>query len=52
VTGDTGAECTVPLQLFAKPDEIAQVVVFLLLPSAAYVNGVVAPADGGWSLVQ
>jgi hypothetical protein len=42
----------VPLQRFAKPEESAQVIVFLLSPSAAYVNGVVVPVDGGWSLVQ
>ena len=37
---------TVPLQRFAKPEEIAQFIVFLFLPSAAYVNGVVVPVDG------
>jgi NAD(P)-dependent dehydrogenase (short-subunit alcohol dehydrogenase family) len=42
----------VPLQRFAKPEEIAQFIVFLFLPSAAYVNGVVVPVDGDWSLVQ
>lgn len=41
-----------PLQRFAKPEESAQIIVFLLSPSAAYVNGMVVPVDGGWSLVQ
>ncbi|MGH3189223.1 MAG: SDR family oxidoreductase [Streptosporangiaceae bacterium] len=41
-----------PLQRFAKPDEIAQIIVFLLSLSAAYVNRVVVPVDGGWSLAQ
>jgi NAD(P)-dependent dehydrogenase (short-subunit alcohol dehydrogenase family) len=41
----------VPLQRFANPAEIAQVIVFLPSPSAAYVSGLIVPVDG-WSLVH
>lgn len=40
----------VPLGRFATIDEIAEIALFLVSPSAAYVNGAVIVADGGWSL--
>lgn len=40
----------VPLHRMAKPDELAWAVLFLLSPLAGYINGVVLPVDGGWTI--
>ncbi|MDX2246214.1 MAG: SDR family oxidoreductase [Bacteroidia bacterium] len=38
---------TVPAARFATPDETAYAIVFLASPSAAYINGINLPVDGG-----
>ena len=45
------AEAMVPVGRVATPDEIADVVVFLLSPAARYMTGAALPVDGGMSLL-
>jgi 3-oxoacyl-[acyl-carrier protein] reductase len=37
----------IPLQRFARPEEIAYAVAFLAGPAGAYINGINLPVDGG-----
>ena len=37
-----------PLGRMAAPEEIAQVIAFLVSPQASYITGAVLPVDGGW----
>lgn len=41
------ALATIPQQRFGEPDDLAEAVVWLCSPAAAYVNGVCLPVDGG-----
>jgi 3-oxoacyl-[acyl-carrier protein] reductase len=38
---------SIPAKRFGKPEEIAALAAFLVTPSAAYINGVSIPVDGG-----
>ena len=38
-----------PMRRFAEPNEVASVVAFLLSREAPYIDGAVAPVDGGQS---
>lgn len=40
-------EKQIPAQRFAKPEDIAGLVAFLLTPAAAYITGAYLPVDGG-----
>ncbi len=41
---------SVPLKHLGSCDDIANAAMFLASPMASYINGVVLPVDGGWSL--
>lgn len=41
---------TIPLQRYGQKEEIAEAALWLCSDKAGYVNGVVLPVDGGWSL--
>lgn len=40
-----------PMKRWGRAEEIAAVIVFLLSPSASFVNGAIVPVDGGYSVV-
>lgn len=41
---------SVPLQRFGQAEEIGNAAMFLSSTAGAYINGVVLPVDGGWSV--
>lgn len=42
----------VPLRRMAQPEDIAYAALFLLSPLAGYINGVLLPVEGGWTISQ
>lgn len=42
----------IPLRRMASADDIAYATLFLLSPLAGYINGVLLPVDGGWTISQ
>ncbi|HWU32959.1 MAG TPA: SDR family oxidoreductase [Marmoricola sp.] len=41
-----------PLKRMASSDDIAWAELFLLSPLASYINGILLPVDGGWTVTQ
>jgi NAD(P)-dependent dehydrogenase (short-subunit alcohol dehydrogenase family) len=40
-----------PMGRVGSPEEVANVIIFLLSDAAAFVNGATIPVDGGWAIV-
>jgi 3-oxoacyl-[acyl-carrier protein] reductase len=47
---ETYAQRRVPLRRYGQPEEVAQVILSLVLPAASYVNGAVVVVDGGMTI--
>lgn len=39
-----------PVKRWAKPEEVAELTLFLATPQASYIQGAIVPIDGGWLL--
>jgi 3-oxoacyl-[acyl-carrier protein] reductase len=49
-TKETYARRRVPLRRYGDPEEVAQMILSLVLPAASYVNGAVVVVDGGMTI--
>lgn len=41
-----------PLGRVRQPEEIGHACAFLASPQASFINGVILPVDGGWSIAK
>jgi 3-oxoacyl-[acyl-carrier protein] reductase len=49
-TKETYARRRVPLRRYGDPEEVAQMILSLVLPAASYVNGAIVVVDGGMTI--
>lgn len=42
---------TIPQRRLGQPEEVAELVSFLLMSEAKYINGAVVPIDGGFTAI-
>nr|WP_263492962.1 SDR family oxidoreductase [Mesorhizobium sp. ESP-6-4] len=43
----TNQQLQLPQQRMARPEQVANLIVFLVSPEASYISGAIIPVDGG-----